>query len=110
MYLYRFAMIWVWDLRFILILINGWTRKHDFKILPFHGVTDYDIECEYTSIKKKLLNIMDNDEFKAYLKENKFEQLFNPFDSITSVLRWKWIYFHKQKWRRLSLYFLHEYP
>ena len=44
-----------------------------FKILPFHGVTDYDIECEYTSIKKKLLNIMDNDEFKAYLQENKFE-------------------------------------
>ena len=54
-----------------------------FKILPFHGVTNYDIECEYTSIKKKLLNIMDNDEFKAYLQENKFEQLFNPFDSIT---------------------------
>ena len=26
---------------------------------------------------------MDNDEFKAYLKANKFEQLFNPFDSIT---------------------------
>ena len=26
---------------------------------------------------------MDNDEFEAYLKENKFEQLFNPFDSIT---------------------------
>ena len=26
---------------------------------------------------------MDNDEFKAYLQENKFEQLFNPFDSIT---------------------------
>ena len=49
-----------------------------FKILPFHGVTDYDIECEYTSIKKKLLNIMDNVEFKAYLQENKFEQFFNP--------------------------------
>ena len=53
------------------------------KIMPFHGVTDYDVECEYTSIKRKLLNIMDNDEFKAYLKENKFEQLFKPFDSIT---------------------------
>ena len=26
---------------------------------------------------------MDNGEFKAYLKENTFEQLFNPFDSIT---------------------------
>ena len=53
------------------------------KILPSHGLTDYDIECEYTRIKMKLLNIMDNDEFKAYLKKNKFEQLFNPMDSIT---------------------------
>ena len=26
---------------------------------------------------------MVNDEFKAYLQENKFEQLFNTFDSIT---------------------------
>ena len=54
-----------------------------FKIQPFHGETDYAIECLDTSIKKNLSNIMDNDEFKAYLKENKFEQLFNPFDCIT---------------------------
>ena len=26
---------------------------------------------------------MDKDEFKAYLKENKFEELFNTFDPIT---------------------------
>ena len=25
---------------------------------------------------------MDNDEFQTYLKENEFEQLFNPFDSV----------------------------
>ena len=25
---------------------------------------------------------MDDDEFQAYLKENKFEELFNPFDSV----------------------------
>ena len=45
-------------------------------------MTNYDIECEYTSTKKKLLNIMDNDEFQTYLKENEFEQLFNPFDPV----------------------------
>ena len=45
-------------------------------------MTNYDIECEYTSTKKKLLDIMDNDEFQTYLKENEFEQLFNPFDSV----------------------------
>ena len=31
---------------------------------------------------KKLINIMDNDKFQAYLKESKFEELFNPFDSV----------------------------
>ena len=36
-------------------------------------MTDYNVECEYSSTKKKLINIMDNDEFQAYLKENKFE-------------------------------------
>ena len=61
----------------------GQENTNYFKILPFHGVTVYDIECEYTSIKKKLLNIMNNDELKAYLKENEFEELFNPSDSIT---------------------------
>ena len=45
-------------------------------------MTNYDIECEYTSTKKKLLYIMDNDEFQTYLNENEFEQLFNPFDSV----------------------------
>ena len=53
-----------------------------FEILPLHGVTNYDIECEYTSTKKKLLDIMDIDEFQTYLKENEFEQLFNHFDSV----------------------------
>ena len=57
-------------------------NTNNFEILPFHGVTNYDIECEYTSIKDKLLDIMDNDEFQTYLKENEFEQLFNPFDSV----------------------------
>ena len=50
-------------------------------MLPFHGVADYDIEWEYTSTKKKLFNIMDNDEFQAYLNESKFEELFNLFYS-----------------------------
>ena len=45
------------------------------EILPFHGVADYDNECENTSTKKKLLSIMDNDEFQAYLQENKFVEL-----------------------------------
>ena len=45
-------------------------------------MTNYDIECEYTSIKRKLLDTMDNDEFQTYLKENEFEQLFNPFDFV----------------------------
>ena len=45
-------------------------------------MTNYDIECEYTSTNRKLLDIMDNDEFQTYLKENEFEQLFNPFDSV----------------------------
>ena len=63
--------------------MGGQSNMNYFKMLPFHGVTYYDIEREYTSIKNKLLNIMENDEFKPYLKENKFERLFNPFDSIT---------------------------
>ena len=44
-------------------------------------MTNYDIECEYTRPKKKLLDTMDNDEFQTYLKENEFKQLLNPFDS-----------------------------
>ena len=31
---------------------------------------------------KKLLDILDNDEFQTYLKKNEFEQFFNPFDSV----------------------------
>ena len=38
----------------------------------------YDIECEYTSTKKLLKN-MNNNDFKVYLKEYNFEELFNPF-------------------------------
>ena len=37
-----------------------------YKILPFHNVTDYDIECEYISTKRKLLNIMDNEKFNEF--------------------------------------------
>ena len=50
-------------------------NTNHFEILPFHGVTNYDIESEYSSTKKKLLDIMDNDEFQSYLKENEYEQL-----------------------------------
>ena len=32
-------------------------------------MADYDNECENTSTKKKLLSIMDNDEFQAYLQD-----------------------------------------
>ena len=44
-------------------------------------MTNYDIGCKYTNTKKKRL-VLDNDEFQTDLKENEFEQLFSPFDSV----------------------------
>ena len=29
-------------------LMGGQETKNNFKILPFHGVVDYDFDCEYT--------------------------------------------------------------
>ena len=54
-----------------------------YKELPFHSVNDYNIETEYLSVKQRILNSLDNEEFNTYLKENKFDQLFNPFDQIS---------------------------
>ena len=67
-------------------------------------MTNYDIECEYNSTKKKLLDIMDNDEFQAYLKENEFEQLFKYFDLV------KCQYYDENEFISVNRYFLHEYP
>ena len=65
------GLTWVWDLRLFKYWLTGEQENTNyFEILPFHGMTNYDIECEYTRPKKKLLDTMDNDEFQTYLKKN----------------------------------------
>ena len=49
-----------------------------FNELPFQTLTNYDIENNFISGKRKFSNLMNNDDFQTIIKENKYEQLFNP--------------------------------
>lgn len=46
--------------------------------LPFHNLTNYNIENEYWSPKRRITNLLDNKKFLDILKDNYFDDLFNP--------------------------------
>ena len=49
-----------------------------FNELPFQTLTNYDIENNFISGKRKFANLMNNENFQTIIKENRYEQLFNP--------------------------------
>ena len=53
------------------------------ELLPFYSLTDYNVESEFISTKRKFVNLINNEKFENFLKENKYEQIFNP-SSVTS--------------------------
>ena len=48
------------------------------ELLPFYSLTDYNVESEFISTKRKFVNLINNEKFENFLKENKYEQIFNP--------------------------------
>ena len=49
-----------------------------FNELPYQTLTNYDIENNFISGKRKLANLMNNDDFHTIIKQNNYDQLFNP--------------------------------
>ena len=47
-------------------------------ILPFYTLTDYNVEREFISTKRRFENLINNEKFECLLKENKYEQIFSP--------------------------------
>ena len=52
------------------------------ELLPFYSLTDYNVESEFISAKRKFVNLINNEKFETFLKENKYEQIFNPSSMI----------------------------
>ena len=48
------------------------------EILPFYTLTDYNVEREFISTKRRFENSINNENVECLLKENKYEQIFSP--------------------------------
>ena len=48
------------------------------ELMPFYSLSDYNIGNEFLTTKRKFENLLDNKQFEMFLKENKYEQIFNP--------------------------------
>ena len=48
------------------------------ELKPFYSQSDYDIENEFLTTNRKFDNLLDNKQFEMFLKENQYEQIFNP--------------------------------
>ena len=48
------------------------------ELLPFYSLTDYNVESEFISTKRKFVNLINNEKFENFLKENEYEQVSNP--------------------------------
>ena len=46
--------------------------------MPFYSLWDYDIENESLTTKRKFESLLDKKQFEIFLKENTYEQIFNP--------------------------------
>ena len=58
-------------------------RQNYFTELPFNSLSDYNIENEYISTKRKLQSLLDNDKFQSFLKDDMYEEIFNAAESIS---------------------------
>ena len=58
-------------------------RQNYFTELPFNSLSDYNIENEYISTKRKLQSLLDKDKFQSFLKDNMHEEIFNTAESIS---------------------------
>ena len=54
------------------------TNLEYFNERPFQTLTNYDIENDFISGKKKFADLMNNENFQTIITENKYEQLFDP--------------------------------
>ena len=48
------------------------------EIMPFYSLTDFNVENEFISTKRKFENLMNNEKFENFLNDNKYEQILNP--------------------------------
>ena len=54
-----------------------------FNELPYQTLTNYDIENNLISGKRKFANLMNNDDFQTIIKQNNYDQLFNPYQNYS---------------------------
>ena len=60
-------------------------RRNLFAHLPFNNVTNYDIENEHSTVKKKIRELMLENNFSYAIKENKFlNKMHGPNTSISN--------------------------
>ena len=59
-------------------MVGDVTNSNYFSEFPFQTLTEYDIENNFVSAKRKFVDLMNNDKFQTIVKENKYEELFNP--------------------------------
>ena len=56
------------------------TTREILNHMPFHRLSNFEIETNFQSAKLKILDLMDNHNLTEFIKENLLDDLFNPND------------------------------
>ena len=60
--------------------MSNMTTREILYQMPFHQLSNFEIETNFQSSKLKILDLMDNHRITEFLKENLLDDLFNPND------------------------------
>ena len=60
--------------------MSNMTTREILNHMPFHRLSNFEIETNFQSAKLKILNLMDNHNLTEFIKENLLDDLFNPND------------------------------
>ena len=91
----------------LMIMAENAHQLNAMSALPFHDLTNYNVENEFISVKRKIISLLNNEQFENLIKENHFDGLFNPRHWYPVSIMMKinssqkiemtvsiWIYFH----------------
>ena len=60
--------------------MSNMTTREILNHMPFHRLSNFEIETNFQSAKLKILDLMDNHNLTEFIKENLLDDLFNPND------------------------------
>ena len=66
---------WVWGKD-----MSNMTTREILNHMPFHRLSNFEIETNFQSAKLKILGLMDNHNLTEFIKDNLLDDLFNPND------------------------------